>query len=312
MSNLYLPEGRLLHTPENQRICAALPLLRAAMEQGTVLEGQAVWCTPEHDLSVSLGTFQRTIPREEAALGIREGTAKEIAILSRVGKPVAFTVTDIAQTAGGPILRLSRRRAQVLALEHLLTTPPGTVLPAIVTHLEGFGAFVDVGCGLVSMIPIEHCSVSRIAHPACRFAVGQEIFAVLTGGDRERQRLTLSHKELLGTWEENAQRFSPGMTVPGYVRGIKSYGSFIELAPNFTGLTDRTEGLQEGGRVSVCIKGIYPEKMKVKLAIIETLPPSPQPEPFSYFITRGRLEQWTYSPPEYLREPILRDFTSSP
>lgn len=312
MSNPYLPEGRLLHTPENQRTCASLPLLHTAMEQGMILEGQAVWCTPEHDLSVSLGPFQGTIPREEAALGIREGTAKEIAILSRVGKPVAFAVTDIAQAEAGPILRLSRRRAQELVLERLLATPPGTVLPATVTHLDGFGAFVDVGCGLVSMIPIENCSVSRIAHSACRFAVGQEIFVVLTGGDRERQRLTLSHKELLGTWGENARRFSPGMTVPGYVRGIKPYGSFIELTPNFTGLTDRTEGLQEGERVCVCIRGIYPDKMKVKLTVIETLPPVPQPEPFTYFITSGRLEQWTYSPPEFLREPMVKRFTSSP
>lgn len=197
-----------------------------------------------------------------------------------------------------------------MALEQLLDSPPGTVLPATVTHLEGFGAFVDIGCGLVSMIPIENCSVSRIDHPRCRFAVGQEIYAVLTGGDRTQQRVTLSHKELLGTWAENARRFSPGMAVPGYVRGIKPYGSFVELAPNFTGLTDRTEGLQEGDRVSVCIKSIYPEKMKVKLSVIETLEPVPQPEPFSYFITTGRLEQWTYSPPEYIRSPIFRDFTS--
>ncbi|MFQ9410391.1 MAG: hypothetical protein ACLR1T_04200 [Evtepia gabavorous] len=43
------------------------------------------------------------------------------------------------------------------------------------THLEGFGAFVDVGCGVVSLIGIENCSVSRISHPARRFTVGQEI-----------------------------------------------------------------------------------------------------------------------------------------
>ena len=310
MSDPYLPEGRLLHTQANQILCGALPLLGSAMEQETVLEGRAVWCTPEHDLSVSLGPFTGLIPREEAALGIREGTAREIAILSRVGKPIAFTVTDISDQGEGPQLRLSRRRAQELALDRLLDCPAGTVLPATVTHLEGFGAFVDVGCGFVSMIPIENCSVSRIQHPACRFAAGQEVYAVLTGGDRAQGRVTLSHKELLGTWAENARRFAPGMTVTGYVRGVKPYGSFVELSPNFTGLTDRTEGLREGDRVSVCIKSILPERMKVKLNVIETLPPSPQPEPFSYFITEGRLEQWCYSPPEYTQEAVLRRFTA--
>ena len=86
------------------------------------------------------------------------------------------------------------------------------------------------------MIPIESCSISRIDHPSCRFAPGQEVFAVLTGGDRAQQRVTLSHKELLGTWAENAARFAPGMTVPGHIRGIKTYGSFVELAPNKDGM----------------------------------------------------------------------------
>lgn len=311
MSNPYLPEGRLLHTQKNLTLCSTLPLLRSAMEQETILEGRAVWCTPKHDLSVSLGPFSGLIPREEAALGIREGRTREISILSRVGKPIAFTVTGERQTDDGPLLLLSRRRAQELALAWLLDAPPGTVLPATVTHLEGFGAFVDIGCGFVSMIPIENCSVSRIAHPSCRFSPGQEIYAVLTGGDRAQQRITLSHKELLGTWSENARRFAPGMTVPGYIRGVKSYGSFIELAPNFTGLADRTEGLQEGDRVSVCIKSILPEKMKVKLNILEKLEALPQPEPFSYFITEGRLEQWLYSPPEYTREALGRQFSVS-
>ena len=79
MSNLYLPEGRLLHTPENQAAWETLSSLRQAMEQETVLEGRAVLCTPGHDLLVNLGPFTGTIPREEAALGIREGTAREIA-----------------------------------------------------------------------------------------------------------------------------------------------------------------------------------------------------------------------------------------
>ena len=95
MSNLYLPEGRLLHTPENQAAWETLSSLRQAMEQETVLEGRAVLCTPGHDLLVNLGPFTGTIPREEAALGIREGTAREIAILSRVGKPACFLVTAL-------------------------------------------------------------------------------------------------------------------------------------------------------------------------------------------------------------------------
>ena len=289
MLNLYLPEGRLLYTPENRRYTA----LQTAMEQETILEGRAVLCTADHDLMVSYGPHLGRIPREEAALGIQEGTAREIAILSRVGKPVAFTVQELGST---PIF--SRRRAQELALNRLMETPVGTVLPATVTHLAGFGAFVDVGCGVVSMVGIENLSVSRIPHPSSRLTVGQEILVLLTGHDREAGRITLSHKELLGTWEENIRRFSPGMTVTGIIRNIQPYGSFIELTPNLTGLADRTLGLHEGDHAAVYIKSIQPKKRKVKLQVTELLPPAKEPLPFSYFITEGQVRDWVYFTPD--------------
>lgn len=308
MSTRYLPEGRLLHTPDNRASLSSLPALARAMDRETVLEGRAALCTPDHALTVTLGPFTGVIPREETALGIREGTAREIAILSRVGKPVAFTVTGLEDSGGQPTLLLSRRRAQELALAALLDTPAGTVLPATVTHLEPFGAFVDVGCGVVSLIGIENISVSRIAHPSCRFRVDQEIYAVLTGSDRARGRVFLSHKELLGTWTENAAAFAPGMTVPGYVRSIQPYGAFIELAPNFTGLADRTEGLAVGDRVSVFLKSIQPRKRKVKLTVIRKLEEEAPREPLPYFITEGRLTEWDYSPPECPRRDLTRVF----
>ena len=294
MSHRYPPEGGLLHTPANRTATATLAALAACRAEETVVEGRAVLCTPGHDLVVRLGPFTGTIPRQEAALGIREGTVREIAILSRVGKPVACTVTGVGEE--GEVL-LSRRRAQELALTALMALPAGTVLPAVVTHLEGFGAFVDVGCGVTSMIGIENCSVSRIAHPDRRFVPGQAIYALLTGRDRDLGRLYLSHKELLGTWAENAAAFAPGMTVAGWVRGVKPYGTFVELAPNLTGLADQTEGLAEDDRVSVYVKAIQPARRKIKLTVLEKLPEAMQPAPFSYFITDGQLVNWDYAAP---------------
>ena len=95
MTTLFPPEGRLLHTEENQALCATKTGLIRAMEGRRVLEGKAVLCDAGHNLTVSLGPFTGYIPREEAALGIAEGTTREIAILSRVGKPVSFTVEAV-------------------------------------------------------------------------------------------------------------------------------------------------------------------------------------------------------------------------
>ena len=108
---------------------------------------------------------------------------------------------------------------------------PGVVLPARVTHLEHFGAFVDLGCGFTSLVPMERISAARISHPADRFAVGQDILVTVTAVDAPACRIYLSHKELLGTWLENAAGFAPGDTVTGIVRSIQDYGVFIELTP---------------------------------------------------------------------------------
>ena len=117
MSDLYLPEGRLLHTRENREICASRHRLAQAMEHRTILEGVTLLCDSDHDLVVRVGRFTGLIPREEAALGVAEGTTREIAILSRVGKPICFTV----EAMEGSSLLLSRRKAQQLALDHIMT-----------------------------------------------------------------------------------------------------------------------------------------------------------------------------------------------
>lgn len=297
MTNLYPPEGRLLRTPENMAACADRAGLLHAMETRRILEGSALCCTPEHDLTVALGPFTGVIPRSETALGISEGSTRDIAILSRVGKPVSFTVEGLEEVDGQLRPVLSRKKAQQAALDRLLETLiPGAVIPATVTHLEPFGAFVDVGCGLPSMIGIENISVSRIPHPDRRFTVGQEIYAAVLGVDRALGRVMLTHKELLGTWAENAAQFQPGMTVAGVVRGVKDYGAFVELAPNLSGLAELRADLREGDRVSVYIKAISPERMKIKLLVIDKLPPEPAPSPLRYFITGGQIARWRYAP----------------
>ena len=295
MNSRFLPEGRFLYTSENQKACASRRSLLRAMNDGQILEGRALLCGAEHDLIVQVGPFTGMIPREETALGITEGTTREIAILSRVGKPVCFTVSAVEGCERAPTLLLSRRRAQQLALDHILHRwQPGDIIPATVTHMESFGAFVDIGCGIPSMIGIENLSVSRIPHPNRRFTPGQKILALVTGIDHSLNRVTLSHKELLGTWAENAAALEAGMTVPGYVRSIKDYGIFVELFPNLSGLAEPREGLREGDRVSVYIKSIFLDRHKIKLRILERLPAEEMPPALSYFHRSGRLPDWDY------------------
>lgn len=288
----YLPEGAHPLFPEHQ----PLSVLQEAMDSQTVLEGVAVRCDGGRNLTVHFGGYEGTIPRIDAIHPAISGAERDIAILSRVGKPVCFTVTGIEVDGGGrPRLTLSRRAAQEQAIAWLLEhAAVGSVLPARVTHMESFGAFVDLGCGVTSLIPLENLSVSRVSHPSDRFRVGQDVLAVVTDIDVTACRFYLTHKELLGTWLENAASFAPGEAVPGIVRGVKEYGVFIELTPNLSGLAEWRGDVLPGDRVSVYIKSIRPDTRKIKLQIIQDLGPAREPGELRYFITDGPVENWRY------------------
>ena len=290
--NEYLPEGAGPLFPENQ----PLSVLREAMDSQTVLEGLAIRCDGRRDLTVRFGGYEGTIPRQDVVHPAISGADRDIAILSRVGKPTCFTVTGIEVDGGGkPRLTLTRRAAQEQAIAWLLEhSEVGSVLPARVTHLEKFGAFVDLGCGVTSLVPLENISVSRIPHPAARFQAGQDILVTVTDIDSTACRFYLSHKELLGTWLENAAEFSPGDAVPGVVRGIRDYGVFIELAPNLSGLADWRGDVSSGDAVSVYIKSIRPDCRKIKLQVIQNLGPVQEPGKLRYFITDGVVRDWCY------------------
>ena len=108
-------------------------------------------------------------------------------------------------------------------------------------------------------------------------------------------RIHLSHKELLGTWAENAAAFQPGQTVTGIVRSIKDYGAFVELAPNLSGLAEPNFDLRVGDAVSVYIKSVVPERLKIKLVALRKLDPASLPvRPLPYFRTSGHIDSWCY------------------
>ena len=81
----YYPEGILYDTAANRAALHSRAALAEAMEKGQILEAKAGLCTESHDLIVRLPGGEGVIPREEAAAGIKEGTVRDIAILSRVG-----------------------------------------------------------------------------------------------------------------------------------------------------------------------------------------------------------------------------------
>lgn len=297
----YYPEGKLIGKTENRLQIDSLQGLMEAQQDGKILEARAVVCDSSHNLIVELGSIRGIIPREEGAVGIREGNVRDIAIISRVNKPVCFIVEDFMKgTDGNLIPILSRRAAQEKCMQNYIDElVPGDVINARVTHLDSFGAFADIGCGIVSLLPIDSISVSRIDHPRERFSVGMDIRAIIK--NKDNGRISLSHKELLGTWEENAEQFSIGETVAGVIRSVEDYGAFVELAPNLAGLAETHTNIEAGQQASVYIKNIIPSRMKIKLIIIDSFVSPRMPTTPKYFYNGTHIERFRYSPENSLK-----------
>ena len=299
--NKFMPEGSLLTTEKNYNYIKNREGLERAMRDNATLEAPAILCDHKLNLHVELGEgIKGIIPKGEILYPFSGTDVKDIAILTRVGKAVAFKVTEISVTPDGNTLAiLSRRKAQKeCAEEYISNLIPGDIIPAKVTHIENFGAFVDIGTGIISLLSIDSISVSRIAHPTDRIQVGERIYTVIKHID-EHGRIFVSERELLGTWEENANLFCEGETVCGIIRSIESYGVFVELKPNLAGLAEYRDNLYTGQAVTVYIKSIIPEKMKIKLTIIDSYSNNVINTPMEYFINPAEvthLDTWIYSP----------------
>ena len=90
----YYPEGTLFESRQNKKCMESINSLRECFLSERILEGKVTLCDREHNLYVDLGVIQGVIPREECAIGISDGSVRDIAIISRVNKPVTFKIID--------------------------------------------------------------------------------------------------------------------------------------------------------------------------------------------------------------------------
>ena len=273
--------------------------LNRCIATAEVLQSTALAFDTNRRLRFELGGVRGYMPYEECVDTAPGEEVKDIAVLTRVGRPTCFVITGTCREEdGSEAFLLSRAQAQRRCREEYLDKLEcGSVIPCTVTHIENFGAFCDVGCGVAALLPIDCLSVSRISSPADRVQVGQQLLCAIKNRDAQG-RIVLTLRKLLGTWSENAACFAAGETVVGIVRSVEDYGVFVEIAPNLAGLAEADPTLRPGQAVSVYIKNILPDKMKIKLVIVNKNLGQPLRFEPHYFVTKGRLSRWIYSTPQ--------------
>ena len=239
-------------------------------ETKDILQGIVKNCDKDYNLHVELKNgMHGIIPRQEIeAINIDEkGFPKENLCIGKVHKYVQFKLKE----KDGDKLIFSRKDVQQEVLNSVKTDlKVGDNIKGIVKNITSYGAFIDIGGGVVGLAYIEDLSVARIKTPYERLKIGQNVNIVVKSINRETGKLNLSYKDTLGTWEENAKKFSVGMNTKGIIRETEKNknGIFIELTPNLVGMAEYKEGLKYGEKVDLYIKKIDYDKKKVKVVLL--------------------------------------------
>ncbi len=193
-----------------------------AIKTGEVMQGIVNKCDSNYNLYVDFGNnIKGIIPRDEIeAVNIDEtGFPKPNICASKVNKYVQFKVKDVDKK---DYFILSRRAVGKDALNWIKQdVKAGQIVKGIVKSIKPYGVFVEIGGGIVGLLHIEDISVARIKTPLERLSIGQKINVMIKSIDYKLERVVLSYKELLGSWEDNVKEFEEGTTVVGIAREVE-------------------------------------------------------------------------------------------
>lgn len=235
-----------------------------------IFQGIVEKCDEDYNLHIKMNDgISGIIPREEVeALNLDENGLPKINLCT--GKVHKFVQFKIKEKDGDNYI-LSRKEAQEEVLNSVkYDLEEGQIVNGIVKNITSYGAFVDIGGGIVGLVHIEDLSVARIKTPFERIKIGQKLNIMVKSIDRSLGRVNLSYKEQFGSWEENASNFFVGKKTKGIVRETEKNknGIFIELTPNLVGMVEYVPGLKYGEKIDVEIKKIDYDKKRIKLNIL--------------------------------------------
>lgn len=261
----FIPEGW-----EETKEEMSKSFIQDAFYSGKTLQGFVDKCDSNYNLHLNLGNnINGIIPRSELeGINVDDfGFCNPSICKNKVNQFVQFKVKEIYDDNN---VLLSRKNVQEEALKWASNLKPGMVVNGIVRNMRKFGAFIEIGGGVVGLLHIEDISVSRIKSPEERFFNGQKINVMIKSIDKDNNKIVLSYKELLGDWDENIKEYTEKTVVEGIVKETDKFknGIFIELKPNLVGLAEYKEGVEYGQKVNVYIKKIIKERKKIKLLII--------------------------------------------
>ncbi len=232
-------------TPHDQEGNLVLSFVRAVEEQSWI-DAEAALASGESfestvvgynkgGLLVPLSTIRGFIPASQLSLSRRltlSGETPEAKYKGFVGEAVSVCVIEVDRERHRLIL--SERAASTETRDQirdkvLEDLTEGEVRKGRITSLADFGAFVNIG-GADGLVHMSEISWDRVVNPNEVLKVGEEVKVKIISIDRERRRIGLSIRQLLGDpWSEQVKNLKIGQLVEGEITRLTSFGAFARL-----------------------------------------------------------------------------------
>jgi len=168
------------------------------------------------------------------------------------------------------------------------TINEGETRKGVVKRLTDFGAFIDIG-GVDGLLHVSEMGWGKVDKPSDVVSIGDEIEVYVLKVDREKERVSLSLKQLTpDPWSIADKKYQIGEIYPGIVMRTASFGAFIQLEPGLEGLAhisqlakfrvNKVEDvLKAGQEIPVKILDIDMENKRISLSVKEAID-LPKPE----------------------------------
>ena len=208
-----------------------------------------------------------------------------------VGAPMRLMIIEVDDKKKRVVAsqkKVLQAEAEAKKKEIWSTLTPGTKVMGTVRRLTDFGAFVDIG-GVDGLIHVTEMAWGRVKHPSDVVSIGDHIEVLILSVDAEKERVSLSYKQLQPKpWTTAAERYPVGSIVEGKVVRIVPFGAFVSLEPTIDGLihisqvaTTRIakveDELKVGDIVRAKVLEVNPEAKRISLSrrevLIEEMPP---------------------------------------
>jgi small subunit ribosomal protein S1 len=156
----------------------------------------------------------------------------------------------------------------------------GSLMSGVVRNITDFGAFVDLGSGIIGLLHITDMSWGRVSHPSEVLAIGDTIEVMILDFDQASGKVSLGLKQKTqNPWETVDTKYPAGSRVKGTVVNLVPYGAFVELEKGVEGLlhiselswtkkhANPNEVLAIGDRIEVQVLDLDKANKKISLGL---------------------------------------------